>query len=145
MATPFSDVYTAALLKFSESDLYNLDELDREDILFGYLKSAVADFMSVCYQDFTFDEEEPAFTVDLTLEEVEILALGMALKWLNNKLLYSDALANHLSTKDYVYNSPANLISSITSLRNRLMDEYNHKIIDYSYRYSDIDELRSTR
>lgn len=51
MATPFSEIYERAVLKFSDYDFLKLSESEREYILEKYLMSAQADFEKMCRID----------------------------------------------------------------------------------------------
>ena len=45
---------------------------------------------------------------------------------------------NKLSTKDYQYFSPANLMREVQTLRESVRTEYKHRIISYTYDHGDI-------
>ena len=134
MATPFCEIYDRAIFKFSDYEILKLDIQSREDVLKRYLMSAAVEFNPVCLFDLTkYDENNCAFDDDLTDECLEILALGVCDRWLSSRLLNSELLKNSLSTKDYSYYSPANLLEKINELSTRIRKEYKNAIICYSY------------
>ena len=129
MATPFSEIYERAVLKFSDYDFLKLSESEREYILEKYLMSAQADFEKMCRIDLSqIDTDYKEYKVDLDNEVIEILALGIAYYWVSSKVLDSTNLSNSLSVKDYSFFSPANLLREMTEFRNSLYKEYRRKL-----------------
>ena len=91
MATPYTDIYNAALFYFRDEDIFCLYEDEAEAVLRGYLRQAAAEFTPYCLNDLTaYDDEMGSFNADLSDIEVDILALGMSVKWMRNYVLYSD-------------------------------------------------------
>lgn len=139
MATSYSCIYDRALFKFRDYDLASIDESSVEDVLHKYLDSAVSDFASVCKIDLLEqDQDTKEFSNDLTDECQEILALGIAYYWLSSKILNDEMLRNKMSTKDYQYFSPANLLRESQTLRDNLRKEYMTRINLYTYRHANI-------
>lgn len=82
MATLYSTVYNRALAKIQDYDLANLPDRDLEEMLHGWLMSAIAKFRQ-CKNDLSDrDEELRQFNVDLEDEEIEILAIMVVREWL---------------------------------------------------------------
>ena len=82
MATTYDKVYNRALAKIQDFDLANLPDRDLEEMLHGWLISAIAKFRQ-CKSDLSDrDEELRQFNVDLEDEEVEILAIMVVREWL---------------------------------------------------------------
>lgn len=144
MATPFSEIYERAVLKFSDYDFLKLSESEREYILEKYLMSAQADFEKMCRIDLSqIDTDYKEYKVDLDNEVIEILALGIAYYWVSSKVLDSTNLSNSLSVKDYSFFSPANLLREMTEFRNSLYKEYRRKMIEYTYYAGNIASLKA--
>lgn len=111
MATRYKDIYDCFLGKISDYDFIQFDEFTQFSLLYGYLKSAIADFEDVCKKDLEDrDDEMGQFNVNLNAKEIEILATGMVVHWLEPRVLNTDNLRNVLNTKDYSSFSPANLL-----------------------------------
>lgn len=164
MATPYSAITHRALFRLSDSKLAQFNEADQEFILNRYLESAVADFQNKCKVDLTQRVEnqkvedlpadgvaqsgpalgsnaepiEEGFVEDLDNEVQEILALGISYYWLSAQIMNSELLKNKLSTKDYQYFSPANLMREVQTLRDSVQKEYKHRIINYTYEHGDL-------
>lgn len=144
MATPFSEIYERAILKFSDYEFLKLPESEREYILEKYLMGARADFEKMCRIDLSqIDTIRKEFKLDLDNEVIEILALGIAYQWVSSKVLDSSNLSNSLSLKDYSFFSPANLLREMTEFRNSIYKEYRRKMIEYSYYAGNISTLKA--
>lgn len=142
MGTPYSKVYEKALFRFRDYSLPALDEVDVGNILKVYLNSTVSDFGGICKESLLADTEvDDSFKDDLSDEVQEILALGISFYWLSSQVLNEDLLKNSLSTKDYTYFSPANLLRESQSLRDAVRKEYRDKMNLYTYRHGDIASL----
>ena len=139
IATPYENIYERALFKVKDLKLGQMDESKRRYVLWQYLNSAVADFCTKCSKDLDDrDNEAEEFAADLTNEEQEILALGVAYYWLSAKIMDRDLIRNKISTKDYQYFSPANLMREINTMRESVRKGYKHRITDYTYDHGDL-------
>ena len=86
MGTPFSDVYKRFLQKISDFKFLSLPEEDVEEMLYGYLISAIVK-TKPCKSDLSKrDETEKCFTDTLLDIEIEILALQMVCEWVEPQL-----------------------------------------------------------
>lgn len=139
MGTPFSDIYSRAIFKFSDTKYLKLAEEDREAILRKFLISAERDFKEVCEKDLdAVDEVEGIYLETLDSDEIEILALGVAFYWMSSKALDSELLKNKLSSKDFTAFSPANLLKEVNALRSEVKGDFDSAIVKYSYRRGDL-------
>ena len=86
MATPYSIVYDRALAKLTDYDLAFVPDDDLQLMLRGWLNSAIAKFRK-CASDLSDrDDELNTFNVDLVDEEIEILAIMIAVEWLQPQI-----------------------------------------------------------
>ena len=139
MATDFREIYDLAVCRFRDYSWLKFSDEDREHFLKNYLVSACKDFAPVCKENLSdVDEYGLAFTADLSDEVKDILASGVAYYWYASKAMNSELLRNQMSTKDYSFFSPANLLREITTLKENLWKEYQHAITMYTYRNGDI-------
>lgn len=142
MATSFNSIYQRAIFRFRDYDFMKINDADVGEVLKTYMRSAIADFSSVCQKDLSKRTDEgDKFEVDLSDVEQEILAAGIAYYWLSSKIMDQEMLRNSLSTKDYTYFSPANLLRESQEFRNQVRKEYRDSITLYSYRHGDIASL----
>lgn len=144
MATPYQAIYDKAIFRFRDYDVLRLTfQTEANLVLERFLKSAEADFAPVCQFDLNnCDAKLAQYNEDLDNECIEILALGISAYWLSAQSLDKDLLRNRMSTKEYSYFSPGNLLDAVTVLRNTLMNEFQSKVIRYSYRHGDIASLK---
>lgn len=142
MATTFMDVYDRAIFRFSDYDFMRMDIQTREDILERYLFSAIADLSVIIPNLIKYDINTKAFDEQLDDEIVELLALGVDYYWFSAKVQNSELLRNSLSTKDWTYFSPANLMRELINLRNDIKAEYKSAVTIYSYNHGDFSSLK---
>ena len=141
MATTFMDIYDRAIFRFMDYDFMRLDIQEREDILDRYLLSTVGDVGVIIPDVLLFDRDTKCFEKDLDNEVVELLALGVDYYWFSAKVQNSELLRNSMSTKDFTYFSPANLMRELRNVRNDLKNEYKSMIAIYSYNHGDFSRL----
>lgn len=142
MATSYATIYNAALFYFSDEKLFRLFEDEAAAILRGFMKQAVAEFTPYCKHDLTMcDDEADSFTEDLTAVEVDIIALGMSVKWLHRYVLFSDNLVDKMSSKDYTYHSRGALITALNAAYVTLSKEFQQRMFVYTYDNGDLSSL----
>lgn len=140
MATSYVDVINRAQFRVTDYDVLKLTFQQQYDLMYKYMLSAIADFSPYCKFDLEDRDDDLAqFNQDLDNECIEILALGIAAYWMSSRSLNSELLYNRLSTKEYSYFSPANLLREVQTLRDTVMQEYRSAIVRYTYRHGDIE------
>jgi hypothetical protein len=142
MATQYSDVYNTFLGKVTDYDLPKFEDTEKEDILYGYLKSACVNFKKVCKVDL-YDRNDTLeqFNNDLDDEIIDIISELMLVEWLKPKVLSTENLKNCLSTKDFSLFSPANLLKEIRETLKECKQESRRLINNYSFAHADFTEL----
>lgn len=83
-------------------------------------------------------ESVGVFGVDLTEEEIWILAHGMLISWFSSKLHRHESLRNKITHKDYTTFSPANLLDKMLQIKKEARTELRRLINSYSFE-SDFD------
>ena len=142
MATAYTDVYDAALFNISDVGLASLASDDAEDVLFAYMVKAIVDFAPICKVDLSDrDEEKGEFNETLSETEVEILASGIASKWLSHKAMFSQNMRDSMSSKDYSFHSPANMLTALMDAAEKMRRVFKNAMLDYSYNSGDISSL----
>lgn len=146
MATQYSDVYNSFLGKVTDYDLPKFNDIEREEIIEGYMVSACVKFNKVCLVDlYDRDDDLKQFNKDLDDEIIDIITENMLVEWLKPKLLSTENLENALSTKDFTLFSPANLLSNIRETMNLIKKEARVLINNYSFNNADPGELTRWR
>ena len=98
MGTQYSEVYEWFLKYFTYYSLVMLDDVDKEEIVNGFMKTACARF-KCCKVDLSKrDDELQMFADTLDDEMLDIISETMVVAWLQPKLNNEENLANALST-----------------------------------------------
>lgn len=133
MATAYEPIYNRALAKIQDFELSNLSDRDIEEMLHGWLMSAIAKFRQ-CKNDLKDrDEELRQFNVDLEDEEIEILAIMIVREWLSPQV-HSTLLTRQIfSGKEQNYYSQAAHVKELMDMDNSLRIEAQKLMRDYTY------------
>ena len=133
--TNYSKVYSWFLDKVTAYSLTMFDDAEKEEIVYGYMRSACAKF-KCCKVDLTDrDDELRVFNNTLNDEILDIISETMVVAWLQPKLNNEDNLVNSLSTKDYSLYSPANLLAKLTDVFNLAKKNSSIMISNYSFNH----------
>ena len=115
MATPYEKVYGRFLNSITDFNLVELDDHTLNEMLKDWLcKSIVRTRTS---SDLSRDDELEAFNGDLSDLDVELLALGMKLAWLDQTLGSTELTLQFIGGKEEKYFSQANHIAELRALR----------------------------
>ena len=139
MATRYSDVYNSFIGKITDYDLPKFTDVEKEEIIYGFMKSACTKFAKVCKIDlYDRDEDLKQFNQDLNDEIIEILSENMLVEWLKPKVLFTDNLSNVLNTKDFSMYSPANMLKELRETLSYLKKNARALINNYSFAHSEV-------
>ena len=85
MATPYDVVYNRLLNKCSDFNLADLDDYTLEEMMKDWLHSAI--IRTRTSSDLSArDDEVEEFENDLSEQDIELLAMGMILAWLDQRI-----------------------------------------------------------
>ena len=146
-SVPYDYFTNAFLSKISEFDFWELDNEERQYVIDGYMKRAIAGFRSICLYDFstTCNDGERVFNVTVPDDEIDeltdIISDGMLVQWLKPYIYKQEGLENVLSTRDFTTYSPANLLSSLREFYAKSQRDYTNKMREYSYQHGDLTVL----
>ena len=124
--TPFSVIINKFLGKITD-DLYM--ELTYEDTIRDakqILLDAIPYFEFPRFQLYAFDEEKETYKINLTDEEINILALLMKTSWLNRQIDSIENTRMKYSGSDFKMTSQANHLSKLLSLKTENIRESTH-------------------
>ena len=137
MATPYETIYNRALSKIEDPTLAMLPEEDLENILHGYLMSAIAKHRK-CEHDLSDrDEELKQFNFDLSDLEMEILSILMVREWISQRLNSVTNVMQVFGGKEEKWFSQSSHIKELREMDDRLRLEAQQLSRDYSYTDND--------
>ena len=133
MATPYETIYNRALDKIEDPTLAMLPEEDLENMLHGYLMSAIAKHRK-CEHDLSDrDEELKQFNFDLSDLEIEIISILMTREWISQRLNSVTNVMQVFGGKEEKWFSQASHIKELREMDDRLRLEAQQLSRDYSY------------
>lgn len=142
------DVFTEAFLaKITEYEFINLRDFERNHLIEGYMKRAIASFHKICKYDLlsTSDDEVQEFAVDIAQDEIDeiadIISEGMIVQWLKPYYYKQEQLENTINTRDFTTYSPAELLRQIGNAYKETQRNYTQMIREYSYNHGDLTDL----
>lgn len=126
MATPFKTIINKFLGKITD-DMYV--ELTLEDTLRdakSILLDAIPYFEFPRFELYAFNEKQETYTIDLTDEEINILALLMKTAWLDRQINSIENTRMKYSGPDFKMTSQANHLSKLLQLKSENVRESTH-------------------
>ena len=137
MATPYETIYNRALNKLEDPQLLMMPEEDLEEMLHGYLLSAIAKHRK-CEHDLSDrDEELKQFNSDLSDLEIEILSILVLREWICQRLYSVTNVLQVFSGKETKWFSQAQHIAELRALDESLKLEAQKLSRDYTYTNND--------
>lgn len=117
MATPYEKIYNRFSQKITDFNLAEIDDYSLDEMLNGWLVSAIVN-VRIREHDLSLRNDElQEFEADLSDLEIELLALGMKLAWLDQYLNSTENVLQFIGGKEEKYYSQANQISELRELR----------------------------
>ena len=116
MATPYEKVYDRFLARTTDFNLAELDDYTLNEMLKNWLCSAIVNVRTT--SDLSArDNDTEVFSNDLTDRDVELLAMGMTMAWLDQTLNSTELTLQFIGGKEEKYYSQANHIAELRALR----------------------------
>ena len=115
MATPYEKIYERFLNSVNDFNLAELDDHTLNEMLKDWLNKAVV--RTRTSSNLVRDNENEEFNSDLSDLDIELLALGMKLAWLDQTLGSTELTLQFIGGKEEKYYSQANHISELRALR----------------------------
>ena len=135
--TSFSSVFDTFLSKITDDMYMELSEEETLPLQEELLMSALPHFEFPRKDIFNFDKENQVFNVDLSLEEINIIAVYMMVEWFSIQLASVEMTRMKYSGSDFKFTSQANHISKLSALKRDL--EQSVKSKQSMYRRQKID------
>lgn len=141
------DVFAGAFLaKVTEYD-FPIGSFERNEMVDGYMKRAIAEFKKICKYDLTStaDDVVREFRVEIAPEDVDelanIISEGMLAQWMKPYVYRQENLENVLNTRDFTSYSPAELLLRIKDTYSMVQRGFTNMMREYSYNHGDLTDL----
>lgn len=147
MSVPYDKFTEAFLAKVTEFDFIKLSEYERNYLIDGYMKRAIAAFKKVCKYDLTTtaDDMVREFDTDIEAEDldeiVEIVSEGMLVQWMKPYTYKQENLESVLNTRDFTTYSPSELLLRISATYAAVRKDFTNMMREYSYNHGDLSSL----
>ena len=147
MSVPYDKFTEAFLQKVTEYEFIRLSDYERNHLIDGYMKRAIAAFKKVCKYDLTTtaDDVVREFDVDIAAgdldEIVEIISEGMLVQWMKPYTYKQENLESVLNTRDFTTYSPSELLMRIGAAYAAARKDFTNMMREYSYNHGDLTDL----
>jgi hypothetical protein len=115
MGTPYEKVYGRFLNSTTDFNIADLDDHTLNEMLKDWLHSAIVKTRTS--SDLTRDDENEVFKNDLSDLDVELLAMGMRLAWLDQRINSTEYTNLFVGGKEEKFYSPSSQLSELRALR----------------------------
>ena len=116
MATPYEKIYGRFLNRTTDFNLAELDDYTLCNMLKEWLHSAVVNVRTSTPLG-VLDDENETFENDLTDLDIELLAMGMTMAWLDQSLNSTELVLQFIGGKEEKYYSQSGHIDKLLALR----------------------------
>ena len=117
--TSYEIVYGRFLNRTTDFNLGDLDDHTLNEMLKGWLHSAIVNVRTSSDLS-SRDDDNEVFNVDLTDLDIELLAMGMTMAWLDQYLNSTENVLQFIGGKEEKYYSQANHIAELRAMREDL-------------------------
>ena len=119
MATPYEKVYERFLSRTTDFNLVELDDYTLNEMLRNWLHGAIVNVRTSSNLS-ERDDEIAVFNNDLSDLDIELLAMGMTMAWLDQTLNSTELTLMMIGGKEEKYYSQANHIAELRAMREDL-------------------------
>ena len=125
MATPYEKIYNRFSQKITDFNLVEVDDYSLDKMLLGWLNSSIVNVRKREHNLALRDDEAQEFQEDLSDLEIELLALGMKLAWVDQYLNSTELVLQFVGGKEEKYYSQSAHIAELRELRKDTLREMN--------------------
>ena len=115
MGTPYEKIYGRFLNHMTDFSFADLDDYTLSEMLKEWLRSAVVKTRTS--SDLSRDDENEVFKNDLSDLDVELIAMGMRLAWLDQRINSTEYTNLFVGGKEEKFYSPSSQLAEIRALR----------------------------
>jgi hypothetical protein len=133
MATSYEIVYNRFIQKITDFNILDLDDYSLDNMLDGWLKSAIVRTRK-CEHDLSQrDDEAQEFAEDLSDLEIELLALGMVDSWVTPMINSTELTLQFLGGKEEKFYSQSQHLAVLQDIKKDNSLEMNRLHNYYTY------------
>ncbi len=133
MATPYENIYNRFAQKITDFNLTEIDDYSLEEMLKGWLSTAIVKTRR-CQHDLSLrDDEIREFKEDLSDLEEELLAMGMLDAWISQYLNSTENVLQFIGGKEEKFYAQSSHIAEIRSIKDENLREMNRLHNYYTY------------
>lgn len=125
MATPYEKIYDRFSQKITDFNLAEVDDYSLDKMLLGWLNSSIVNVRKREHDLSLRDDKAQEFQEDLSDLEIELLALGMKLAWIDQYLNSTELVLQFIGGKEEKYYSQSAHIAELRGLRKDTLREMN--------------------
>lgn len=131
--TSYGVIFKRFAQKITDFKILDLSDDDVNEMMVGWMNSAIAKFRR-CENDLSLrDDEIQTFKVDLNNNEIEIIALLMVVEWLEPQLNSELYTAQFFGGKEERFFAQANQLDKLFTLQNNSRVRAQKLMRDYAY------------
>jgi hypothetical protein len=123
MSTPFEKVYKSFLNRITDDMYLELTEEDTNKMLFELLETSLHWFEFPRVDIYDYDEVLEEFNIDLSPEEINIIAIYMVVAWVGQQLASIENTRMKYSGNDFKFTSQANHMAKLSQLKQKYEQE----------------------
>jgi len=140
LGTPYQIIYKRFLDQLTDFDLPRMSDSELAAYCLSFMKSAIVHIRPLesdleARNDLVMEFEENLLEI-----EIQIIVCHMVAEWVGQKLYNTQLVTMFLGTKDEKFNSQANMIAALESLRDRKLAEARTLRRDWKYQHSELME-----
>ena len=117
MNTKFETIYNRFFSKVTDDMYMELDKTQTEGMVGELFESALPWFEFPRVDLYNFDKENQTYNIELSNEEVNIIAVYMLVEWLTQQLVTVENARMKYSGSDFKFTSQANHMAKLLTLK----------------------------